>query len=52
MKPAGTSSRTIGAGLAAFAALGASGQGRVASEEEARQAAEERSRTITVHETG
>ena len=46
MKPAGTSSRMIGAGLAAFAALGASGQGRVASEEEARQAAEERRRTM------
>ena len=37
---------TIGAGLAAFVALGASGQGQVASEEEARQAAEERSRTM------
>ena len=36
----------IGAGLAAFVALGASGQGQVASEEEARQAAEERSRTM------
>ena len=34
---------TIGAG---FVALGASGQGQVASEEEARQAAEERSRTM------
>ena len=28
---------TMGAGLAAFVALGASGQGQVASEEEARQ---------------
>ena len=37
---------TMGAGLAAFVALGASGQGQVASEEEARQVAEERSRTM------
>ena len=37
---------TVGVGLAAFVAFGASGQGQVASEEEARQVAEERSRTM------
>ena len=37
---------TIGAGLTALVALGASGQGQVASEEEALQVAEERSRTM------
>ena len=46
MRPTRTSSWMIGAGLAAFVALGASGQGQVASEEEARQAADERSRTM------
>ena len=46
MKPTRTSSWMIGAGLAAFVALGASGQGQVASEEEARQVADERSRTM------
>ena len=46
MKPTRASNRMIGAGPAAFVALGASGQGRVASEEEARQAAEERRRTM------
>ena len=46
MRPTRTSSWMIGAGLAAFVALGASGQGQVASEEEARQVADERSRTM------
>ena len=46
MRPTRTWKWTIGAGLAAFVALGASGQGQVASEEEARQVAEERSRTM------
>ena len=36
----------IGAGLAAFVALGASGQGQVANEEEAMQVAEKRSATM------
>ena len=46
MRPARTLSWTIGAGLAAFVALGASGQGQVANDEEAQQVAEERSRTM------
>ena len=46
MRPTRTLSWTIGAGLAALLALGASGQGQVASEEEALQVAEERSRTM------
>lgn len=41
-----TLSWTIGAGLAAFVALGASGQGQVASEEEALEVAEDRSQTM------
>ena len=43
MTPTKASSWTIGAALAAFVALGASGQGQVASEEEAMQVAEKRS---------
>ena len=46
MSPSRTSSWTIGAGLAAFVALGASGQGQVANEEEALAVAEERSKTM------
>lgn len=46
MRPTGTLSWTIGAGLAALVAFGASGQGQVASEEEAMQVAEERSETM------
>jgi cytochrome c556 len=46
MRPTKTLSWTIGAGLAAFVALGASGQGQVASEEEAMQVAEKRSETM------
>ena len=46
MSPSRTLSWTIGAGLAAFMALGASGQGQVASEEEALKVAEERSETM------
>ena len=46
MRPTATLSWTIGAGLAAFVALGASGQGQVASEEEAMQVAEKRSETM------
>ena len=46
MRPARTLSWTIGAGLAAFVALGASGQGQVASEEEAMEVAEKRSETM------
>lgn len=48
MRPNGTLSWMLGAALAAFVALGASGQGQVANEEEARQVAEERSRTMKV----
>ena len=46
MRPTRTLSWTIGAGLAALVALGASGQGQVASEEEAMQVAEKRSETM------
>ena len=46
MSPSRALSWTIGAGLAAFMAVGASGQGQVASEDEAQQVAEERSRTM------
>ena len=46
MRPIGTLSWTIGAGLAALVAFGASGQGQVASEEEAMQVAEKRSETM------
>ncbi len=46
MRPARTLSWTIGAGLAAFVALGASGQGQVASEEEAMEVAEKRSEAM------
>ena len=46
MKPASTLSWTIGAALAAFVTLGASGQGQVASEEEAMQVAEKRSEAM------
>ena len=41
-----TLSLMVGAGLAAFVALGASGQGQVANEDEALAVAEERSRTM------
>ncbi len=46
MRPTATLSWTIGAGLAALVAFGASGQGQVASEEEAMQVAEKRSETM------
>ena len=46
MRPIGTLSWTIGAGLAALVAFGASGQGQVASEEEAMQVAEKRSEAM------
>ena len=46
MRPTGTLSWTIGAGLAALVAFGASGQGQVASEEEAMQVAEKRSEAM------
>ena len=46
MRPARTLSWTIGAGLAALVAFGASGQGQVASEEEAMQVAEKRSEAM------
>ena len=46
MRPTGTLSWTIGAALAAVVALGANGQGRVASGEEAMQVAEKRSETM------
>ncbi|MCY4451084.1 MAG: cytochrome c [Immundisolibacterales bacterium] len=46
MGPSRTLSWTIGAGLVAFVALGASGQGQVASEEEALEVAESRSQTM------
>ena len=46
MRPTGTLSWTIGAGLAALVVFGASGQGQVASEEEAMQVAEKRSETM------
>ena len=46
MSPSRTVSWTIGAGLAVFVTLGASGQGQVASEDEALAVAEERSKTM------
>ena len=46
MSPSRTLSWSVGAGLAAFVALGASGQGQVASEDEALAVAEERSTTM------
>ena len=46
MNPSRTLSLMAGAGLAAFVALGASGQGQVASDEEAMQVAEKRSETM------
>ena len=46
MRPTATLSWTLGAGLAALVAFGASGQGQVASEEEAMQVAEKRSETM------
>ena len=46
MRPTGTLSWTIGAALAAVVTLGASGQGQVASEEEAVQVAEKRSEAM------
>ena len=46
MRPTATLSWTIGAGLAALVAFGASGQGQVASEEEAMQVAEKRSEAM------
>ena len=46
MQPSRTLSWAVGAGLAAFVALGASGQGQVANEEEAMRVAEERSGTM------
>ena len=46
MRPISRSSGTMGAALAALVALGASGQDRIASEEEARRVIEERSRIM------
>ena len=46
MRPASTLTWTIGAALAAFVTLGASGQGQVATNEEAMQIAEKRSETM------
>ena len=46
MRPTRTLSWTIGAALVAFVALGANGQGQVASEEEAMQVAEKRSEAM------
>ena len=46
MIPARMFSWAVGAGVAAFVALGASGQGQVANEEEAMEVAEKRSETM------
>ena len=46
MRPTRTLSWTIGAGLVVLVAFGASGQGQVASEEEAMQVAEKRSEAM------
>lgn len=46
MNPSRTLSLMAGAGLAAFVALGASGQGQVANEEEAMEVAEKRSEAM------